>query len=90
MILCLGLSQDEERGDAARLQPHERSDFFLLLETTQRIFMESQHQSVDTQRAVLALSIMLKRVKDADSQRSHSIAQSIGSVTSKSALRYTH
>ncbi|KAK9858740.1 hypothetical protein MYU51_018049 [Penicillium brevicompactum] len=84
MILCLGLSQDEERGDAARLQPHERSDFFLLLETTQRIFMESQHQSVDTQRAVLALSIMLKRVKDADSQRSHSIAQSIGSATSHS------
>lgn len=90
MILCLGLSQDEERGDAARLDPHERSDFLLLLETTQRIFMESQHQSVDTQRAVLALSIMLKRVKDADSQRSHSsVAQSMGSMTGNYALLET-
>ncbi|CAG8878586.1 unnamed protein product [Penicillium salamii] len=71
MILCLGLSQDEERGDSERLDPQERANFVLLLEATHRIFMESQHQSVDTQRAVSALSIMLKRVKDHGCQGSH-------------------
>ncbi|KAJ5748660.1 uncharacterized protein N7511_010356 [Penicillium nucicola] len=64
MILCLGLSQDEDRGGAARLGEQERADFVVLLETTHRIFLESQHHSVDTQRAVTALTIMLSRVKD--------------------------
>ncbi|CAG8011420.1 unnamed protein product [Penicillium olsonii] len=86
MILCLGLSQDEERGDSERLDPHERADFFNLLETTLRIFMESQHQSVDTQRAVSALSIMLKRVRDHNFQRSHLTTggQSLESMTGHS------
>lgn len=66
MILCLEMSQDTDRGDAARLEPHERAEFLLLLETTHHIFMESSHQSVDTQRAVNALTIMLKRVKKCD------------------------
>jgi hypothetical protein len=66
MILCLELSREEERGDAALLGPQERADFLLLLEATHRIFMESRHQSADTQRAVSALTIMLKRVKDAN------------------------
>jgi len=72
MILCLELSRDEERGDAARLGPQERADFLLLLEATHRIFMESRHQSVDTQRAVSALTIMLKRVKGTKLQYSNS------------------
>jgi hypothetical protein len=72
MILCLELSRDEERSDAARLEPAKREDFQLLLETTHRMLMESQHQSVDTQRAVSALSIMLKRVKGDKSKYSNS------------------
>ncbi|QQK41500.1 C6 transcription factor, putative [Penicillium digitatum] len=72
MILCLEMSQDADRGDAARLKPQERADFLLLLESTHRIFMDSRHRSVDTQRAVNALNIMLKRVKKGDSGNSSS------------------
>ncbi|KAF3014594.1 hypothetical protein E8E15_004107 [Penicillium rubens] len=72
MILCLEMSQDADRGDAARLEPQERAEFLLLLESTHRIFMESSRQSVDTQRAAHALNIMLKRVKKGDFQYSSS------------------
>ncbi|OGE57630.1 hypothetical protein PENARI_c001G06720 [Penicillium arizonense] len=71
MILCLEISQDEDRGDAARLSDQERADFVVLLETTHRIFLESQHHSIDTQRAVTALTIMLSRVKNSKVQHSH-------------------
>ncbi|OQD87246.1 hypothetical protein PENANT_c006G03571 [Penicillium antarcticum] len=70
MILCLEISQDEDRGGAARLSDEERADFVILLETTHRIFLESQHHSVDTQRAVTALTIMLSRVKNSKVQHS--------------------
>ena len=84
MILCLEMSQDADRGDASRLGPRERADFLLLLESTHRIFMESRHQSVDTQRALNALTIMLKRVKKGDPQSSSSTAeQSMASMDSK-------
>ncbi|KGO41265.1 Transcription factor, fungi [Penicillium expansum] len=75
MILCLELSQDADRGDAARLKPQERADFLLLLESTHRIFMDSRYRSVDTQRAVNALNIMLKRVKKGGFQYSTSTAR---------------
>ncbi|KAI3152087.1 transcriptional regulator family: Fungal Specific TF [Penicillium roqueforti] len=74
MILCLEMSQDADRGHASRLEPRERAEFLLLLESTHRIFMETRHRSVDTQRAVNALTIMLKRVKKGDSQSSSSTA----------------
>ncbi|CAG7969487.1 unnamed protein product [Penicillium nalgiovense] len=74
MILCLEMSQDADRGDAARLGPQERAEFLLLLESTHRIFMESSRRSVDTQRAVNALNIMLKRVKKSHLQYSSSTA----------------
>lgn len=63
MILCLVLSQDNEQGDASRLEVHERTELLSLLETTQRIFKEARRRSVDTQRAYAALTIMLSRVK---------------------------
>lgn len=75
MIICLEMSQDADRGDAARLGPQERADFLLLLENTHRIFMDSRHRSVDTQRAVNALNIMLKRVKKGEFQHSSSTAE---------------
>lgn len=75
MILCLEMSQDADRGDAARLGPQERADFLVLLENTHRIFMDSRHRSVDTQRAVNALNIMLKRVKKGEFQHSSSTAE---------------
>ncbi|CAG8898049.1 unnamed protein product [Penicillium egyptiacum] len=74
MILCLEMSRDADRDDAARLEPQERTEFLLLLESTHRIFMESSHRSVDTQRAVNALNIMLKRVKKSDFQYASSTA----------------
>lgn len=83
MILCLQLSQDEARGDAARLTPQECVDFLLLFENTHRIFLESQHQSVDTQRAASALGIMLKRVKGPNSECSRPLNGSMtGNLTS--------
>lgn len=83
MILCLQLSQNEERGNAAGFTTQERIDFLLLLETTHRIFMKSQHQSVDTQRAASALAIMLKHVKRPNSQCSRLINGSMtGDLTS--------
>jgi hypothetical protein len=63
MILCLELSQDNERGSNAHLSLQERTDILLLLETTHKIFRETRRRSVDTQRAFVALSIMLSRVK---------------------------
>ncbi|KAJ5175012.1 uncharacterized protein N7482_000889 [Penicillium canariense] len=63
MILCLELSQDSERGSAARLGVQEHTDLISLLETTHRIFKEARRRSVDTQRAFAALTIMLSRVK---------------------------
>lgn len=62
MILCLELSQDNERGSAARLGAQERTDLISLLETTHRIFKEARRRSVDTQRAFAALTIMLSQV----------------------------
>lgn len=85
MILCLELSQDTDRVDGARLGPQERADFLRLLEATHRIFMESCHHSVDTQRAVNALSIMLKRVNGGNAQVPKSSAeQSMASSHGKS------
>ncbi|KAJ5579686.1 uncharacterized protein N7459_005671 [Penicillium hispanicum] len=63
MILCLELSQENERGYAALLKPQEKEDILRLLETTHRIFKDARRRSVDTQRAFVALNIMLKRVK---------------------------
>jgi hypothetical protein len=62
MILCLELSQDNERGGASRLGAQERTDLISLLETTHRIFKEARRRSVDTQRAFAALTIMLSQV----------------------------
>lgn len=62
MILCLELSQDNERGSASRLGAQERTDLISLLETTHRIFKEARRRSVDTQRAFAALTIMLSQV----------------------------
>jgi hypothetical protein len=61
MILCLELSQDNERGSASRLGPQERTELISLLETTHRIFKEARRRSVDTQRAFAALTIMLSQ-----------------------------
>jgi hypothetical protein len=90
MILCLELSQDADRGDSARLAPQERADFLLLLETTHRIFMEARHRSVDTQRAVNALAIMLKRVKAGNIQYPNSSAGQSASVNRKPNLLSHH
>ncbi|KAJ5774191.1 hypothetical protein N7457_009087 [Penicillium paradoxum] len=72
MIVCLELSQDADRGDAARLTPQERADFLHLLETTYRLFMEPTHRTIDSQRAANALGIMLRRVKGGDIQTGQS------------------
>lgn len=61
MILCLELSQ--EHGSPGRLSDQERADLVSLLETTHRAFKEARRQSVDTQRAFAALTIMLSRVR---------------------------
>jgi hypothetical protein len=91
MILCLEISQDEDRGGAARLSDQERADFVVLLETTHRIFLESQHHSVDTQRAVTALTIMLSRVKDSSVQHSYSNTdQTMTSIDSKVDLNSSY
>lgn len=74
MILCLELSQDNERGNAGRLGDQERTDLLLILETTHRIFKEARRRSMDTQRAFAALTLMLSRVK----------GTSVDSLTSKS------
>ncbi|KAJ5602117.1 hypothetical protein N7510_011651 [Penicillium lagena] len=63
MILCLELSRDGERGDGRTLNQRQRTDLLVLLETTQRIFKESRRRSNDMQRAFVALTIMLDRVK---------------------------
>lgn len=60
MILCLELSQDN---DNAHLSRQEHTAVLRLLETTHRIFGETRRRSVDTQRAFVALSLMLGRVK---------------------------
>lgn len=60
MILCLELSQDN---DNAHLSRQEHTALLRLLETTHRIFGETRRRSVDTQRAFVALSLMLGRVK---------------------------
>lgn len=62
MILCLELSQENER-QTARMGPQERQDLLRLLETTYHIFKEGRHRSVDTQRGYAALRIMLGRVR---------------------------
>ncbi|KAJ5090939.1 hypothetical protein N7532_009623 [Penicillium argentinense] len=62
MILCLEISQENERENAL-MGPQERGDLLCLLETTYRIFKETRHRSVDTQRGYAALKIMLGRVK---------------------------
>lgn len=62
MILCLELSQDNERGSASRLGPQERTDLISLLETTHRIFKDARRRSMDTQRAFAALTIMLSQI----------------------------
>lgn len=63
MVLCLELSQDNERGYGALLKPQETHDLLELLETTHRMFKEARRRSVDTQRAFAALTVMLNRVK---------------------------
>jgi hypothetical protein len=90
MILCLEISQDEDRGDAARLSDQERADFVVLLETTHRIFLESQHHSIDTQRAVTALTIMLSRVKNSKVQHSHANTVQMMTIDSKVDLCPSH
>ncbi|KAJ5891462.1 uncharacterized protein N7473_007690 [Penicillium subrubescens] len=62
MILCLELSQDNERGSASRLGPQERTDLISLLEDTHRIFKDARRRSMDTQRAFAALTIMLSQI----------------------------
>ncbi|KAJ5376990.1 hypothetical protein N7509_013876 [Penicillium cosmopolitanum] len=79
MILCLELSQENER-DTARMEPQERDDLLRLLETTYHIFKEGRHRSIDTQRGYTALRIMLGRV------RGSSPAQSDSSFTNKQSM----
>ena len=90
MILCLEISHDEDRGDAARLSDQERADFVVLLEKTHRIFLESQHHSIDTQRAVTALTIMLSRVKNSKVQHSHANSDQMMTIDSKVGLYPSH
>ncbi|KAJ5701343.1 hypothetical protein N7488_008891 [Penicillium malachiteum] len=62
MILCLALSQDNDNMDASEMT-QEKSELLLLLENTHRIFKQTPRRSPDTQRAFVALSIMLSRVR---------------------------
>lgn len=71
MILCLELSQENER-DTARMEPQEREDLLRLLETTYHIFKEGRHRSIDTQRGYTALKIMLGRVRGSSPESSGS------------------
>lgn len=63
MILCLALSQDNENADPSQMQTQEQTDLLLLLESTHHIFKQTPRRSPDTQRAFVALSIMLSRVR---------------------------
>lgn len=63
LILCLELSQENERGQESLLKPEETEDLLCLLERTHQIFREARRRSVDTQRAFAALTVMLNRVK---------------------------
>jgi hypothetical protein len=90
MILCLEMSQDEDRGDAARLSDQERADFVVLLESTHRIFLESQYHSIDTQRAVTALTIMLSRVKNSKVHHPHANTDQMMTIDSKVGLCPSH
>lgn len=63
MVLCLVLSHANDSGDPARMQTREHKDLLLLLENTHKIFKQTPRRSTDTQRAFVALSIMLSRVQ---------------------------
>ncbi|KAJ5784552.1 uncharacterized protein N7503_009764 [Penicillium pulvis] len=63
MVLCLVLSHANDSGDPARMQTREHKDLLLLLENTHNIFKQTPRRSTDTQRAFVALSIMLSRVQ---------------------------
>ncbi|KAJ5959936.1 uncharacterized protein N7479_007086 [Penicillium vulpinum] len=94
MILCLEMCQDADRGDTACLRPQERAEeraeFLLLLEETHSIFIQSRHPSVDSQRAVNVLTIILKRVKKDEFRYSTSIAgQSAASIDSDISMQST-
>lgn len=80
MILCLELSQENER-DTARMEPQERDGLLRLLETTYHIFKEGRHRSIDTQRGYAALRIMLGRV------RGSSPVQSGSSVSTEQSMQ---
>ncbi|KAJ6024702.1 hypothetical protein N7540_005499 [Penicillium herquei] len=62
MILCLALSQDNDNTDDSEMT-QEKSELLLLLENTHRIFKQTPRRSPDTQRAFVALSIMLSKVR---------------------------
>ncbi|KAJ5915809.1 hypothetical protein N7454_010950 [Penicillium verhagenii] len=63
MVLCLVLSHNKDSGDPARMQTKEHNDILILLENTHSIFKQTLRRSADTQRAFVALSIMLSRVR---------------------------
>ncbi|KAJ5526112.1 transcriptional regulator family: Fungal Specific TF [Penicillium frequentans] len=63
MVLCLVLSHANDSGDPTRMQTREHKDLLLLLENTHKIFKQTPRRSTDTQRAFVALSIMLSRVQ---------------------------
>ncbi|KAJ5966540.1 hypothetical protein N7481_013254 [Penicillium waksmanii] len=80
MILCLELSQENER-DTTRIEPQERDDLLRLLEATYHIFKKGRHRSIDTQRGYTALRIMLGRV------RGSSPIQSGSSVSNEQSMK---
>ncbi|KAJ5646414.1 hypothetical protein N7490_002786 [Penicillium lividum] len=73
MVLCLILSHDNDSGDSPRMQTQEHKEILLLLENTYAIFKQTPRRSTDTQRAFVALGIMLSRVR----------GRSLESLTSK-------
>ncbi|KAJ5092946.1 hypothetical protein N7456_008807 [Penicillium angulare] len=62
MILCLAPLQTKKDSNTTQAEIHEQRQLLCLLESTHKIFKRTR-RSPDTQRAFIALSIMLSRVK---------------------------
>lgn len=63
MILCLALSQDLTSQSSTSLESPEHKEQIYLLETTHKIFQQTQYRSKDTRRAFAGLDIMIKQLK---------------------------
>lgn len=87
MVLCLVLSHANDSGDPARMQTREHKDLLLLLENTHKIFKQTPRRSTDTQRAFVALSIMLSRVQGRSLE---SLTSNVEEDTSAMESMYAH